>query len=79
MEWAESGIRVNAISPGYTRTPMNDRPEVADRLTAYANDTPLHRIAEVGDMVGPAVFLAAPASAFCTGVDLLVDGGYVCW
>lgn len=36
MEWARSGIRVNALSPGYTLTPMNRRPEVADRLVACA-------------------------------------------
>jgi NAD(P)-dependent dehydrogenase (short-subunit alcohol dehydrogenase family) len=79
MEWARSGIRVNALSPGYTLTPMNRRPEVADRLLAYAEYTPLHRIAEVDDMAGPAVFLASDAARFCTGLDLIVDGGYVCW
>jgi NAD(P)-dependent dehydrogenase (short-subunit alcohol dehydrogenase family) len=79
MEWARSGIRVNALSPGYTMTPMNRRPEVADRLAAYAEDTPLYRIAEVDEMAGPAVFLASDAARFCTGLDLIVDGGYVCW
>lgn len=79
MEWARGGIRVNALSPGYTLTPMNRRPEVAGRLKAYAEDTPLHRIAEVDDMAGPAVFLASEAARFCTGLDLIVDGGYVCW
>lgn len=79
MEWARRGIRVNALSPGYTLTPMNRRSEVADRLAGYAEDTPLGRIADVDDMVGPAVFLASDASRFCTGIDLVVDGGYVCW
>lgn len=79
MEWAERGVRVNAISPGYTLTPMNRRPEVAEQLKIFAADTPLGRIAGVDDMVGPAVFLASQASAFCTGVNLLVDGGFVCW
>jgi NAD(P)-dependent dehydrogenase (short-subunit alcohol dehydrogenase family) len=58
---------------------MNRRPEVADRLLAYAEYTPLHRIAGVDDMAGPAVFLASDAARFCTGLDLIVDGGYVCW
>ena len=58
---------------------MNDRPEVAERLAAYAEDTPLGRIASVDDMVGPAVFLASSAARFVTGIDLIVDGGYVCW
>jgi len=79
MEWSDRGIRVNAISPGYTLTPMNKRPEVAEQLKVFAADTPVQRIAEVDDMVGPAVFLASEASAFCTGVNLLVDGGFVCW
>ncbi|MFH9008135.1 SDR family oxidoreductase [Streptomyces afghaniensis] len=78
-EWADRGIRVNSISPGYTLTPMNQRPEVAERLRAYAADTPLGRIAEVEEMVGPAVFLASDAASFVTGSDLIVDGGYVCW
>lgn len=79
MEWSERGIRVNSISPGYTLTPMNQRPEVAEQLKAFAADTPIGRIATVDEMVGPAVFLASQASAFCTGVNLLVDGGFVCW
>lgn len=79
MEWSDRGVRVNSISPGYTLTPMNKRPEVAEQLKAFAADTPLGRIAGVEDMVGPAVFLASTASTFCTGVDLLVDGGFVCW
>lgn len=79
MEWSDRGVRVNAISPGYTLTPMNQRPEVAGQLRAFAADTPLGRIATVDELVGPAVFLASQASAFCTGVNLLVDGGFVCW
>ncbi|MDX2821259.1 SDR family oxidoreductase [Streptomyces ipomoeae] len=78
-EWADRGIRVNSISPGYTLTPMNKRPEAAERLKAYAADTPLGRIAEVEEMAGPAVFLASDAASFVTGSDLIVDGGYVCW
>ncbi|HEU5103484.1 MAG TPA: SDR family oxidoreductase [Roseiflexaceae bacterium] len=79
MEWSARGIRVNTISPGYTLTPMNQRPEVGEQLKAFAADTPLGRIASVDEMIGPAIFLASQASAFCTGVNLLVDGGFVCW
>ncbi|WP_030251080.1 SDR family oxidoreductase [Streptomyces violens] len=78
-EWARRGVRVNAISPGNTYTPMNTRPEIIERMEQYAGDTPLGRNAEVTDLVGPAVFLASDAAAYCTGVDLIVDGGYVCW
>jgi NAD(P)-dependent dehydrogenase (short-subunit alcohol dehydrogenase family) len=79
MEWCRRGIRVNSISPGYTATPMNTRPEVADQVRQFEADTPLGRMATVDELVGPAVFLLSDAASFCTGVDLLVDGGFVCW
>jgi NAD(P)-dependent dehydrogenase (short-subunit alcohol dehydrogenase family) len=79
MEWSGAGIRVNAISPGYTATPMNLRPEVAEQVKQFEADTPLGRMATVDEMVGPAVFLSSKAASFCTGIDLIVDGGFVCW
>jgi NAD(P)-dependent dehydrogenase (short-subunit alcohol dehydrogenase family) len=79
MEWCRRGIRVNSISPGYTATPMNTRPEVADQVKEFEADTPLGRMATVDELVGPTVFLLSDAASFCTGVDLLVDGGFVCW
>ena len=79
MEWAPRGIRVNSISPGYTATPMNTRPEVAEQVKRFEADTPLGRMASPTEMVGPAVFLLSEAASFCTGVDLIVDGGFVCW
>lgn len=79
MEWADRGVRVNAISPGYTATPMNTRPEVADQVDRFEADTPLGRMARVDELVGPAIFLLSDAASFCTGVDLLVDGGFTCW
>ncbi|GGK98439.1 short chain dehydrogenase [Salinibacterium xinjiangense] len=78
-EWAEGGIRVNSISPGYTYTPMTKRPEQANAMTGYAADTPLGRNAQPEDIVGPVVFLLSEAASFVTGVDLLVDGGFVIW
>lgn len=79
MEWAEKNIRVNTISPGYTATPMNTRPEMVHQTKSFESQTPMQRMAKVEEMAGPAIFLAADASSFCTGVDLLVDGGFVCW
>ena len=79
MEWSDRGLRVNSISPGYTATPMNSRPEVAEQVRQFEADTPLGRMASVDELVGPAVFLASRAASFVTGVDLIVDGGFVCW
>jgi NAD(P)-dependent dehydrogenase (short-subunit alcohol dehydrogenase family) len=79
MEWCDRGLRVNAISPGYTLTPMNLRPEVAEQRKKFEAETPMGRMATVDELVGPTIFLASKASSFCTGVDLIVDGGFVCW
>jgi NAD(P)-dependent dehydrogenase (short-subunit alcohol dehydrogenase family) len=79
MEWVGRGIRVNAISPGYTLTPMNLRPEVAEQRKIFEAETPMGRMATVDEMVGPTVFLLSAAASYVTGVDLLVDGGFECW
>lgn len=79
MEWVERGVRVNSISPGYTATPMNTRPEMVHQTKEFEAQTPMQRMASVDEMVGPAVFLASDAASFVTGVDLLVDGGFCCW
>jgi NAD(P)-dependent dehydrogenase (short-subunit alcohol dehydrogenase family) len=79
MEWSDRGLRVNSISPGYTLTPMTDRPEIAAQRLIFARDTPLGRMAMPEEMVGPAIFLSSRAASYCTGADLLVDGGFVCW
>ena len=79
MEWVDRGIRVNSISPGYTATPMNTRPEMIHQTRDFESQTPMQRMADVNEMVGPAVFLLSDAASYCTGVDLLVDGGFCCW
>lgn len=79
MEWVERGVRVNTISPGYTATPMNTRPEMVHQTRQFEEQTPMQRMATVDEMVGPAVFLLSDAASFVTGVDLLVDGGFCCW
>ncbi len=79
MEWVDKNIRVNSISPGYTATPMNTRPEMIHQTKEFERQTPMGRMARVDEMAGPAIFLCSDAASFCTGVDLLVDGGFVCW
>lgn len=78
-EWAPHGIRVNCVSPGYTLTPMNARPEVADEVERFAEETPMGRLADPMEIAGPVVFLLSEAASFCTGADLVVDGGFTCW
>ena len=78
IEWAKYNILVNAIAPSHVRTSlieklMQEKPEIR---TYFLNNIPLNRLGEVVDVVGPAIFLAAEASAFITGHVLLVDGGH---
>ncbi len=79
LEWVEHRIRVNVVSPGYTATPMARSPAVWPLVEHLLDDIPMARMAEVEELIGPAVFLLSDASSYCTGVDLLVDGGAVCW
>ncbi|MGA2477394.1 MAG: glucose 1-dehydrogenase [Spirochaetia bacterium] len=82
-EWAETGIRVNSISPGYTRTALIDQlvatPVGAQMMEAWARVTPMRRMAEVSDLQGAVVYLASEASDYMTGADMLIDGGYCAW
>jgi NAD(P)-dependent dehydrogenase (short-subunit alcohol dehydrogenase family) len=82
-EWAPKGVRVNSISPGYTRTKLVDdllaTPIGQKMLPRWMALTPMGRMAEVEDLQGALVYLASPASDFMTGSDLVVDGGYCCW
>lgn len=79
VEWIDRGVRVNAVSPGYTATPMNTRPEMVDLVEKFSREIPMGRYAEPEEIAGPVVFLLSPAASYCTGVDLLVDGGFCCW
>jgi NAD(P)-dependent dehydrogenase (short-subunit alcohol dehydrogenase family) len=76
-EWAGSGIRVNAVAPGYVKTEMApvDRPE----FRRWMDDTPQRRYALPEEIAPSVVFLASPASAFMTGAVLVIDGGYTLW
>jgi NAD(P)-dependent dehydrogenase (short-subunit alcohol dehydrogenase family) len=79
VEWVDRGVRVNAVSPGYTATPMNTRREMVDLVAQFSKEIPMGRYAEPEEIAGPVVFLLSPAASYCTGVDLLVDGGFCCW
>jgi NAD(P)-dependent dehydrogenase (short-subunit alcohol dehydrogenase family) len=82
-EWATRGVRVNCISPGYTRTSLVDdlvkTPEGQAMVPQWLRMTPMARMVEVSELQGAVVYLAAEASDFTTGHDLVVDGGYAVW
>jgi len=77
VEWASSGIRVNAIAPWYIRTPLAE--QVLKNQT-YLDDvlghTPMNKIGEPEDVASLAVFLCLPAAGYITGQCIAVDGGF---
>ena len=76
IEWARHGICVNAIAPGYFRTPMNERLVVGTgRGDEILMRTPMKRFGQLEELVGAAIFLASDAASFVTGTILPVDGG----
>ena len=78
LAYAADGIRVNAIAPGWVRTPLTrSLQDDSARSDAIIARTPLGRWAEPDDIAGAAVFLCSPAARFVTGVVLPVDGGYL--
>jgi 2-deoxy-D-gluconate 3-dehydrogenase len=81
---AGSGIRVNAIAPGFVRTNLGrhgsvsiSEEEVEARLQKTAERIPMGELAVPEDLKGLAVFLASPSSDYCTGFTYPVDGGWL--
>jgi NAD(P)-dependent dehydrogenase (short-subunit alcohol dehydrogenase family) len=76
IEWAKHGICVNAIAPGYFRTPLSEKLLVGTgRGDEVLMRTPMKRFGELNELIGAAVFLASDAASFVTGTVLPVDGG----
>jgi NAD(P)-dependent dehydrogenase (short-subunit alcohol dehydrogenase family) len=76
IEWAKHGVCVNAIAPGYFRTPLSEKLLVGTgRGNEVLTRTPMGRFGELEELVGAAIFLASDAASFVTGTILPVDGG----
>ncbi len=78
VDLAADGVRVNGIAPGFVDTPMTERlrnnPEMLGAVMAH---TPLRRMAQPQELVGPVLFLVSPMSEYVTGAIVPVDGGYL--
>jgi NAD(P)-dependent dehydrogenase (short-subunit alcohol dehydrogenase family) len=78
IEWARHKICVNAIAPGYFRTPLTEKLVVGTgRGEEILLRTPMKRFGELKELVGAAIFLASDAASFVTGTVLAVDGGFL--
>lgn len=80
VEWAKSGVRVNALAPGYISTDMTlkmrERPEL---FNVWLEMTPMGRLGETSEVAAAVLYLASPASGYVTGAILSIDGGYTAW
>jgi NAD(P)-dependent dehydrogenase (short-subunit alcohol dehydrogenase family) len=77
IAYAQDGIRVNAIAPGWIETPLTAAlRDDAERSRAILERTPLGRWGKPEDLVGAVMYLCSPVASFVTGAILVVDGGY---
>jgi NAD(P)-dependent dehydrogenase (short-subunit alcohol dehydrogenase family) len=78
VELAKDGVRVNAIAPGVIDTPMTAPTRGApEKLERFMMRTPMGRVGQAEELIGPVVFLASAMASYVTGVTLAVDGGFL--
>jgi len=78
VEWADRGVRVNAVAPTFARTALTEKLLADDDMVGEIEAlTPLGRLAEAEDVAAAVLYLATPASAMVTGHTLAVDGGWL--
>lgn len=76
VEWASDGIRVNSVSPWFTKTPLTEGYlHNEEKMNAILNRTPLNRVAEAEEISSIITFLAMDKSSFITGQNIVADGG----
>jgi len=79
-EWAERGVRVNAVAPTYIETPLT-RFGMDDQTMypVWLENTPMRRVGQPDEIASVVLFLASDAASLMTGSIVLADGGYTCW
>lgn len=79
-EWADRGVRVNSVSPGYIGTEMTKQGmDNSEWYKTWLEMTPMKRVGEPSEIANAVWYLASDAASYATGTNLVVDGGYTCW
>lgn len=79
-EWADRGVRVNAVAPTYIETPLTKfGMQDAEMAKVWIDMTPMARVGQPEEIASVVLFLASDASSLMTGSIVLADGGYCCW
>lgn len=78
-EWADRGVRVNAVAPTYIETPLTRFGAQDGLLDAWLRDTPMGRLGQPDEIASVVHFLASDAASLMTGSIVVVDGGFTCW
>lgn len=78
-EWASRGVRVNAVAPGYTDTPLLSFAKNSPSFKVWMDMTPTGRMAQPSEIAAVVLFLASDAASNVTGSIVTVDGGYTLW
>lgn len=75
MQLAKANIRSNTIFPGLTLTPLQERWDTSEKVSAVGEHVPMGRVGTPDELANAAMFLLSDASSYITGIDLVVDGG----
>mgnify|MGYP003344156384 CR=1 FL=1 len=79
-EWANRGVRVNAVAPTYINTPLTAFAKSnVTMFNTWMEMTPMGRMGEPDEIASVVLFLASEASSLLTGSIVVADGGYTCW
>ncbi len=77
VDYADEGVRVNSLCPGFVETPMTEPQLEEESFYQYVrNQTPMNRVAQPEEIAGPAAFLVSDDASYITGVNIPIDGGW---